>query len=365
MKSFYSLFLILCSGLLLAEENTESAPTRKRRIIVYDQSPRLVAPVTPLSLDAEADQHRRKLLEREGAQPGPGSDFSNPAAGPLNLAPMMPSQTPVAEEEEEEEWITREDLLSADELLETDLTDPEEEKPAEIEIADWESLQQQLIEDEIRGGTEAQERVKEEVMEDMLAEAGERDLRSTTADVEENERTGLGMETVLDSDNGSGLQLGVSGAEENSVDRAATANRISPVLQPVLLMGDQRTPPSGNSTVTRNEGFSGSRKLLEDIQGRWERRERAETAAASRPEGFSMPGRADSLDSPSLPQSQQPVQTPNVRLEPVRFSNPAPESLSRNQPSSNRPSASPDSQPGPRQEPRDRIRSRLGAGAGF
>lgn len=348
------MYLLVTLSVLQAEEPVR----RRRRFIVYDQQPRQIrGEALETAVDEEQAEERRRMLERQAAVPGQSAlepSIRNPV---LPLSPLSPSQAlrQEVEEEEEEDWISAEDLLGEEDLLEMN---PEEASP-EIEIMAWEDLQKELIKEEMTGETAEQARQEEMIQDEELRAEWSGEASEGRTRLEDREQaSGLTMDSMMEVSDEEGLAAVESESAQMS-DPVMTA----PVLQPVLLTGDRGVPTIGNPDRAAGEEFSGSRKILQELQGRWDPRETrgagpSASARAARPD---RPSPATAWNQP-LQAQPLPAQNLNRDASPLPGSSALPGSpgLTRQPPSAPAPQQAP-----ARREPRTRIQSRLGAGSGF
>ena len=341
--------LAMFAGALHAEEK----PRRRRRFITYEErAPRQESEIEKRTSSNVNQTEGQRALERETST----SIFSNKTDSTAGGIPMMaPPVTPMTLEEDDEEetesWITPEDLMTTEDLLEMDLNAQPEDETVEMEIVDWEELQEAMIEEEMDGTLdEDQETTLEEALEQRQEEAEmalQEDPRGRSAE----DAGGLQMDSMLENQ-----RMARTPVEENESTRSGDVSQ-DPVLQPVLLTGDSGPVVIGNAAEA-NTSFSGSRQMLTDLKSRWDPRQSSGSpATTTAPPSTEIPmddlrdpfaGASPITTAPALgsvgagPQLQPvaPIRSaavvespPPARREPIR------------------------------REPTDRIQSRLGAGS--
>lgn len=352
MKWFHFCSLLVVVPVLFAQE-TEEPVRRRRRIIVYDQSTNLITPGSGVEQDSAVEKERRRRLERESSQSTPGLRSEAALPGLMSITPSMPAQTFMPEAEETEEWITAEDLLSVEDLLATEVTDPPDVKSGEMEITNWESLQKEMIKEEISGSTWKQAQAIQEQKEEMLAEMSGRDSGRRSMSEADPGSSGLKLETAVETSLRQTERIMDAGNGSGNLERGSQEITV-PILQPILLAGERGVPVLGDPAMSAAEEFGGSRKLLESIQNRQDRPILRTEFSAQAPRAFStsngLPAASPSAFSrtpdgfsPSAPRPDALSSSPRS-LQPIRA--PAPQERS----------------PAPQAEPRTRMRSQLGAG---
>ncbi|WFB37524.1 hypothetical protein P3T73_07095 [Kiritimatiellota bacterium B12222] len=343
----YCLSMLMISPVLFSAG--KDAPVKRRpRIRVYDQEAAIVPVATPEIIQkAETEDLERQIKKDISAPTG----FQNPIDGLSFISPLSNTwSSPVAEEEEDEDegWVTPEDFLLKEDLLqkdpELDVEDAAEDN-GEMEITDWKALQKTMIEEALK--KEAPE-LSDEEMEELFAQ-------DEVSEEEATSQRELGMEVqelapVQDLQSSSPLEGRLGGLDSN-----ATAGQFVPILQSGSLERVERAP--------RME-LTGSRNLLNGIRDKWSSNTDTgsigSAATFDRPElptESLMPRSSSGLSSGSLlsnpavsvaPSSGMPASLPSLQSQPV---------LSAPRPAPVESSAMPAKE--------YRVRSRIGVAPGF
>jgi len=318
----------------------EEVPRRRRRIMIYDESPRVLTVTQQDEFGASRDTQLDRRIRQEGTV---RSGFEAPASQ-ITLLPMVVAdpgrnggRSDRDDEDDEPGWLTSLDLLTDDdrEWLEADREDPDGLNQ-EIEITPFEELQSAMIEAALSGEDVEDVRMDDEEWEAMLDEERE----SRRGRDREFSARGLDMAPVTGmSDEESRERLTRSSRDRQSRDSLETGFR--PVMQ---VESRDRRPEPGETRRAPAE-LSGTRGLFGQIQERnapGRPRSQPSSAAAPRPSpsggqlrfepvsgtgtsDFSGPSRGSAFSGGSGP-SGRPGMEPSLRGDTPRQTAPPPRS---------------------------------------
>lgn len=286
-----------------SDQHDSGAP-RRPRIRSYNRK----ADIIPLGDAAPPDRGGRTsgvdpdILRERSTQRDRQYGMSRITGIPM-LTPTTPEPTRKdGEETENDNWINPLDLLSEDELynpgdlmMESDLEDGAAD---DMEISDWETLQERLIERELENT-----RGDEEQDEDQAdAEEGRRD-RSVDMDGETMGRnTGLGLEPLVSRDDAT-LESEEGDAEVTG--RVETGERL--LESAMRMVGRRDTPgPRGGMDdfdAPEREELTRSRAMLNEVRDKWRPAsgfDRLDRASATSDRTPDMGGRRPEVDRPTL-----------------------------------------------------------------
>jgi hypothetical protein len=347
MDMKYLFICFLMSAVMVDWVSAEEKP-RRRRFITYDQPGARVVPEVPKELSEEVHESAGQRELRRVTSDPLFSVESGPSGGGIPAVDALPvMQLPeegAASEEEEESWISMEDLMSTEDLINTQLDAQPNEEPEEMEIVEWEALQDVMMAGEIGDNSEAEPTLNELI--EQRQEDAEAAFREEPEDLERAEDAGLQMGSVLEA------QTIESAGDRVYAEDASAEVTLAPVLRPVSLAGENGVVPGTVTEVQPGTEFSGSRALLTDLQQKWDPRMRS-NETAQRPQPSSVPtGQLRNPFAGPPPSSSRmgpPVSGP--RVEPV-----IPVQTTTAPPRTSSPRQEPI-----RREPSTRIQSRLGA----